>query len=102
MGLLMRKRYQRQKLGDLFDVMGYIPPAELQAIAKERTSGMQAAFIHLGGRAAHVARFARSCYMQGVNDAADALVQTGHLKAMTAGPAPSTFGDGGELVAKDK
>jgi hypothetical protein len=71
-------RYKpRQQLGERFDVRGYIPPAQLVEIAEDRTDGIVSAFIHLGARASHVQRFANSCYMQGVNDAIDAINKAG-------------------------
>lgn len=76
----MRRPYTRFKIGERFHVKGFIPPEKMVEIADERTLGMQCAFIHLGGRAQDVGTFARSCYMQGVNDAADALARVGVLQ----------------------
>lgn len=72
----MRRRYSRINFTERFHVKGYIPPDKMAAIAEERTIGFQAAYIHLGGRAQDLGTFARSCYMQGVNDSVDALTQT--------------------------
>lgn len=65
------------RLTERYGVSGYIPPQKMVNIAEERTSGLAAAFVALGARADHVGLFARSCYMQGVNDAIDSLHKSG-------------------------
>lgn len=72
----MKRRYGRINLTERFQVKGYIAPENMVDIAEDRTIGFQAAFIHFGGRAQDIGLFARSCYMQGVNDSVDALTRT--------------------------
>lgn len=72
----MKRRYGRINFTERWHVKGYIPPAKMADIAEERTSGFQSAFVHYGARAQDVGTFARSCYMQGVNDSVDALTRT--------------------------
>lgn len=72
----MRTRRSLVKIGERFHVKGYIPPAALSDIAEDRTIGFQAAFVHFGARARDLGAFARSCYMQGINDATDAITKT--------------------------
>ena len=76
----MRRPYSktpRIRFGDRFQVKGFIPPKAMVDIAEDRTMGMQHAFVHRGGRASDLAILARSCYMQGVNDAVDSLHKSG-------------------------
>ena len=72
----MRRRYGRINFTERFHVKGYIPPEKLAAIAEDRTMGFQQAFVHQGARAQDIGTFARSCYMQGMNDSIDAVTQT--------------------------
>lgn len=72
----MRRRYGKINLTQTFQVKGYIAPEQMADIAEDRTIGLQSAFIHYGGRAQDVGAFARSCYMQGVNDSVDAITRT--------------------------
>lgn len=71
----MLRKYGRISLTERWHVKGYIPPENLADIAEERTTGFQSAFVHYGARAQDIGPFARSCYMQGVNDATDALAK---------------------------
>lgn len=71
----MRHRYGRINVTKAFQVKGFTPPQKMVDIAEERTIGLQSTFIHFGGRAQDLGAFARSCYMQGVNDSIDALAQ---------------------------
>lgn len=67
------RKYEHKRLGDRFEVRGYIPPAKMVEIAADRTAGMMGAYLWNGARAHDLGILVRSCYMQGVNDAADAL-----------------------------
>lgn len=84
----MKTYKPRQKLGDRFQVRGFIPPAKMVDIADDRTMGMQMAFVHLAARAGHVGILARSCYMQGVNDAIDSLHKSG-MRIVEASTSPA-------------
>jgi hypothetical protein len=69
-------RYKQPSIKS-FDVVGFIPSADLAAIAACRTAGLVASYVHLGARAKHTQILASSCYMQGINDMMDALNQRG-------------------------
>jgi hypothetical protein len=73
-------RYQPPRyrgIGERFDVRGFIPPRALVDIARDRTNGMVDAYLWLGARTAHLQILANSCYMQGLNDAIDAMHKAG-------------------------
>lgn len=73
--------------GDRFDVSLWIPPATMTAIAEERTEGMVGYFVSTRSRIDPVkfidelGKLARSCYMQGLNDAIDAAAKL-HVQQM--------------------
>jgi len=74
---MRRKLKPPYKLGERFGIQGYLPPAKLIEIAQERTSGFVFAWMFTGARAHQLQIMANSCYMQGVNDAADSLISAG-------------------------
>jgi hypothetical protein len=59
----------------LWHVKAWIAPKHMVAIAAERTDGMVAAFMSRGARVDQLSTLVRSAYMQGLNDAIDALQQ---------------------------
>lgn len=74
---MRRASYAKVKLGERFGIQGYLPPAKLIEIAQERTSGFVFAWMFTGSRAHQLQIMANSCYMQGINDAADSLIRAG-------------------------
>lgn len=73
-----------QGLGKKCQVKGFIPPLQLQNIAEERTQGI-VDFYLLSRQSKSVERqiedlkiFARSCYLQGLNDAIYSAAQVAH------------------------
>lgn len=65
--------------GQRYEVSAWIPPAKMAEIACERTEGMVGYFLSCCHRFNPVIwqdqlhNLARSCYMQGINDAAQAM-----------------------------
>ena len=61
-----------------FDVGEWTPtPAAVRA-AEERTQDMVMVYLVRGARADAVGQLARSCYLQGVQDAVEAIYGTGY------------------------
>lgn len=59
-------------------------PEALLRIAESRTSDIRHVFMHEAGwKPLDIAVLCESCYMQGINDAADALAQTQSTEPLT-------------------
>jgi hypothetical protein len=78
---MRRGPYKRDRdltrLGERFELQGFFPPAKMADIAKDRTWGMVHAWIYTGMQFKHLQTMANSCYMQGINDAADSMIRAG-------------------------
>jgi hypothetical protein len=70
-----KKREKVKRLADRCEVKGFVPPAEMVRIADERTEGIASYYLMApGARTWEETRtLARSCYMQGLNDALDVI-----------------------------
>ena len=68
----------RRNLTEAYGVTAYYPPEQAQVIAEKRTAGMVTAFVMRGNQVRDLATLARSCYLQGVHDGADALFKAGY------------------------
>jgi hypothetical protein len=73
----MPRRRHPIHYGNRFEVSAYVPTAELAAVATERTEGMVGYFLSCAHRDPLKWRddlyaLARSCYLQGAADVADA------------------------------
>lgn len=78
-----RKKYQRRKL---FEASTYAPPERMVQIAEERTRDIIGAWASSlqWGKPIEPKILAQSCYMQGINDAIDAIQQQ-NLRVVEAG-----------------
>jgi hypothetical protein len=65
------------KIGERFGLKGFIPPVAMVEIAKDRTIGLVSAWIYAGSKAQYLQILANSCYMQGIDDASDAMIRAG-------------------------
>lgn len=74
----MRAPYKHRTIEERFEVSRYTPPPEALKAAQERTQDIVGAFLYSGARYDGLAAMAESCYLQGVGDAAAALLATGY------------------------
>ena len=74
----MRSGFTHRTVEERFDLIRYTPPPEGVRAAQERTRDLLGAFVYSGSRYDDLMTLAVDCYLQGINDAADAIVRTGH------------------------